>query len=1118
MSGGPEFLKVEKPLVDQLVGMGPFWKHTTGSLDHPSVSARSTFREVLLLDDLRAALKRINTRDGTAWLDDSRISQAVSELDRISKPKLMEANQESTRLLLEGCVVEGLPDWDNGRSRTIHYIDWEHPENNTFRVINQFRVDTPGKAKDFICPDLVLFINGIPVVVIEAKSPNVAEPIAEAVDQLRRYSNQRKASGEVEDNEGNEKLFFTNQLLVATSFDEARVGTIGADAEHFAPWRDTAPLKPDDVKKLLGKTGPDDTLSAQETLVAGLFTPAHLLDVIRHFTTYQTTGGRTVKIACRYQQFRAVQAAVARLQSRKTRKQDGEVDRRGGLIWHTQGSGKSLTMVFLVKKLRSIPALRKFKIVLVTDRTDLQQQLSKTAAATGETVEVGDSMKAVQKLLAKKGPGLVFAMIQKYRERDLDIPDASGNGPSGNASGSLSGIPASSSGTPSGNSASGNGASGTGAQVLNDDDSILVLVDEAHRSHASALHASLLAAIPNCARIGFTGTPIIMGAKKRTHDIFGEFLDRYTIKESEADGATVPILYEGRSADGAVADGGDLDQLFDHWFKDRPDDERDAIKKKYATKGAVLGEAEDLINAKADDMLRHYVENILPNGLKAQVVAYSRLAAIRYQGALAAARDKLVKEAGALDAETRALDDEKLADLPKKTRAAVRAWRHLDVLKALEFATIISPKHNDPNEWEQWSDGSAIETAIERFKRRLDKEKTLKTDPLAFLCVKSMLLTGFDAPVEGVMYLDRPIKEAELLQAIARVNRSDTPQKAAGILVDYHGVANHLKEALAAYSQEDIEGALQSLKDEIPKLRDRCQRAVDLFKSRGVDLDDEEGCIQLLKDEKLRAEFTVKLKHFLTSLDIVLPRPEGLPFVTTAKKLAMIYARARTRYREGMPVLAKSIGTKVRELIDQHVVSLGIDPKIAPISITDAKFEAHVSGQKSSRAMASEMEHAARHHIKKHMAEDPVHFEKLSERLEKILEENGDNWDQLALALKPFMEEVKAGRKTDDTGLDPTLEAPFFDLLKQEIEHDHKMPESERAQLVQQTRDLVGLVRRESTLIGFWKNASRQEELRGQVFTFLTDLDLVDFDRADEVADRIMELAKANQDKLGQTA
>lgn len=1080
MSGGPEFLKVELPFLQQLRALG--WKHTTGSLDSAAACGRESFREVLLGQELKDALRRINLRDGKPWLDDSRIAQAVSALQRISKPRLMEANQEATQLLLGGCNVEGLPGWDSGRSQTLHYIDWQHPERNVFRAINQFRVDTPGKSKEFIAPDIVLLINGIPIVVIECKSPSVVEPIAEAVNQLRRYSNQRKAAGEVEDNEGSEKLFFTNQLLVASSFDEARVGTIGADAQHYAPWRDTAPLKMEDVKKALGKTGKGELLSQQETLVAGLLTPAHLLDVIRHFTTYQTPAGRTIKIVCRYQQFRAVQAAVARLQTGKTRLQDGEVDRRGGLIWHTQGSGKSLTMVFLVRKLRSIPALRKFKVVLVTDRTDLQTQLSKTAVAAGESVEVGNSMSAVQKLLRIKGPALIFAMIQKYRDHDHED-----DGPAAT--------------TPT-------------AAVLNDDDSILVLVDEAHRSHASALHGNLLAAIPNCARIGFTGTPIIMGAKKRTHDIFGEFLDRYTIKESEADGATVPILYEGRSADGAVAEGGDLDQLFDHWFKDHADDEREAIKKKYATKGAVLGEAEDLIKAKADDMMRHYVEHILPNGLKAQVVSYSRLAAIRYQAALEKARDALVLAAEALDESQCTLDDEALADKPRKVRAAVRAYRQLPLLKSLEFATVISAKHNDPNEWAEWSDAKEIELHVERFKKRLVHADPTKQDRLAFLCVKSMLLTGFDAPVEGVMYLDRTIREAELLQAIARVNRTDTPQKAAGILVDYYGVAKHLKEALAAYSADDIDGALQSLKDEIPKLRDRCQRALDVFKARGVDLhDDEEGCIQLLKDEKLRAEFTVKLKQFLTSLDVVLPRPEGLPFVRPAKNLAMIYARARARYREGMPVLAKSIGAKVRELIDEHVVSLGINPKIAPLSITDAKFDAHVAGQTRPRAMASEMEHAARHHIKKHMAEDPVYFQKLSERLEEILKECGQNWAQLTLALKPFLNEVKAGRTVDNSGLD-AVEAPFFDLLKQELEHDHKLHEKERAQLMQYTRDVVRLIREESRLVGFWRNAMRQEELRGQVFTFLTDLDLVEFSRADEVSDAIMELAKANQSKL----
>jgi type I restriction enzyme R subunit len=212
-----------------------------------------------------------------------------------------------------------------------------------------------------------------------------------------------------------------------------------------------------------------------------------------------------------------------------------------------------------------------------------------------------------------------------------------------------------------------------------------------------------------------------------------------------------------------------------------------------------------------------------------------------------------------------------------------------------------------------------------------------KTDPLAFLIVKSMLLTGFDAPIEGVMYLDRPIREAELLQAIARVNRTGFGKRC-GIVVDYYGVAHHLKEALAAYADEDVDGALASLKDEVPVLRDRHLRVVDLFRSAASRTwPTPKPASRRWADEKLRAEFAVKLKAFLATLDTVLPRPEGLPYSPDAKKLAYIYARARNRYKD-TPVLGKDVGAKVRKLIDDHVISLGVDPKIPPIQLTDADF------------------------------------------------------------------------------------------------------------------------------------------------------------------------------------
>ena len=294
--------------------------------------------------------------------------------------------------------------------------------------------------------------------------------------------------------------------------------------------------------------------------------------------------------------------------------------------------------------------------------------------------------------------------------------------------------------------------------MLNEDESILVLVDEAHRSHASALHANLLRALPNCARIGFTGTPIIMGAKKRTHDIFGDFIDRYTIRQSEEDGATVPILYEGRTAEGAVSDGRDLDELFEDMFQDKSADELEAIKRKYATKGHVL-EAPKLIEAKARDMLRHYVEHILPNGFKAQVVAYSRLAAVRYHRGLAAGP----RRAGRGGRKPRAGASAVWTTRPCKTdprRCAQRSGRGETSisLRRLEFAPVISPDNNDDPAWREWTDAARIEARITRFKKPLLHQDPDKADPLAFLIVKSMLLTGFDAPIEGVMYLDRPIR------------------------------------------------------------------------------------------------------------------------------------------------------------------------------------------------------------------------------------------------------------------------------------------------------------------------------------------------------------------------
>ncbi len=770
-------------------------------------------------------------------------------------------------------------------------------------------------------------MNGIPLVVIECKSPSIAQPMDAAIEQLMRYSNQR---GWIEADEGAERLFHTNQLLVATWLHEARAGTIGATAEHYLEWKDTSPVPLAAVAEDLGV----EKLRSQELLVAGMLRPAHLLDLVRNFTLFSEAAGKTRKIVARYQQFRAVHEAIRRLSTGATRQTSRtRTDERGGIIWHTQGSGKSLTMVFLVRKMRTLPALRPFKVVVVTDRINLEDQLAGTARLSGDNVQRATSTQDLMAKLRESGPGLVFGKIQLVQDRDDEAEV-------------VEFVPRREGGLAPVQMAADRAAETIryGAfPVLNESERILLLVDEAHRSHTSTLHLNLMEALPNAAKIGFTGTPILMGARQKTHDIFGSFIDRYTIRQSEDDGATVPILYELRAVSAGVAGGGTIDQLFDDMFRDRSEAEREAIRQRFATVSTVL-EAPDLIARKAEDMLRHYVDNVLPNGFKAQVVATSRLAAVRYQQAFVDARGRLLARIDALTPAQLQFTEEELEAKDPETQFLVRAARRRGLIERLEAAAVISGSHNQDPAWNEWSDKGKVKVRVERFKKPLIHEDPTRTDPLAILSVKSMLLTGFDAPVEQVLYLDRFMQGADLLQAIARVNRT-APNKTAGLVVDYFGIGRRLRDALAVYAEEDVEGAATDITAELPKLEERHGNVLSLFHKNGVpDIAKVNDCVDLLRDNRLRADFIGRLSAFLTVLELFRTRPEGRPYLRDAKLLGFIAKMAANLYRDEQLDLA-GVGHKVRELIDDYVVSNGIDPKVPPISITSAEFLAAVDGK-----------------------------------------------------------------------------------------------------------------------------------------------------------------------------
>ena len=1062
MTSGPEWDQVERPLLDQLAFLG--WETLIWSERRSDDKvSRLSDRDVLLEQRLRSALKRINAGPNEApWLDEGRVKSVIAELRSMPAGSgLFEANQFCTELLLRGATVSGLEGWDGGRDRTVDFIDWDEWSANDFLAVSQFTVATPGRAPN-IRPDVTLFVNGIPLVVVEAKPPGNDAGITDAIDQLRRYANQR--GGDMA--EGAEQLFWTNQLTVATTGERAEAATFSALPEHYAAWQDPHPSTVDEVADALGKSA--EAVTQQELLTAGMLAPERLLDIVRHFTVFkETDAGRTVKIAARYQQYRGVHKALRRLLDGATRAEDGHVDRRGGIIWHTQGSGKSLTMVFLIRAMRSHPLLRQFKIVLVTDRTDLQIQLNDTASLTGETVKVARRAAEVSELLSQPGPGVVMAMIQKYRDTPVDGGDGLG--------------------------------AGEGFGTLNSSESILVMVDEAHRSQASVLHANLMGAVPNAARIGFTGTPIIMGRRRKTLEIFGGYLDRYTLRESEADGSTVPILYEGKTTDAAVKGASKMNQHFFGWFRGLTDQQRQTLQRKYANAAEVL-EAPELIAAKAKDMLRHYVGTVMPDGFKGMIVATSREACLRYYDALNEARDELVDE------------------LERRRPAA-----QVDLIRGLQFAPVISGDHNDPARYAEWTDKVRQQVHINRFKLPLGPTGENR-DPLALLIVKSMLLTGFDAPQAQVIYLDRLIQEAELLQAVARVNRT-APKKSYGLVVDYYGVFAQLNQALAVYAGADgivdpnAEGALRPLSAEIGKLEPQRQRVRQIFVQRGVEpaatIKAVESCILLLGDERLRADFDVALRTFLNTFDTVLPRPEALPFVDDVNLLGEIQVQTRRRYRDTPDgdFDPRKYKEKVRKLIDDHIMALDLSQKIPPMRITDPAFGAYLDEIGSHRAKASEMENAVRHHIREHIDEDPAYYSKLSERIDEIIGRLEDRWEQLALELGDLIDEINTGRTDDDnTGLDPVAELPFHGLMAERVASS--APDAAE-RLIVLTVSLVAEIRRITGAIGFWDNPTKQDELRKAVKLQLDGSDLFAYGAGlDELAVELVAIAKANQHRL----
>ena len=692
--------------------------------------------EVVLRQVLRSELqKRTFTFAGKSYpLSEKAIDNLIAE---VCSPALNEglltANERLYNHLLYGISVTEFVDGKKA-SPTVALIDWQNPANNSFVFTEEFTVTRSGGVENRR-PDIVCFVNGIPLVVIEAKRPDGNAKKGPTIDEGISQSLRNQRHDEIP------LLFAYSQMLLSINGNEGRYGTCGTPAKFWAAWREED-ITDAEMYAIKNKTLKDEQLAAlfshrptkdldwyqsltaagelavtgQDQLLISLLSPARLLEMTRYFTLFDKKAG---KIVARYQQVFGIKRLIERINTRSV-----TGGREGGVIWHTTGSGKSFTMVFLSKALILHESLKQCRIVVVTDRVDLETQLSKTFASGGELAGKKDKEAAMatsgKRLAEQIGKGterIIFSLIQKFNTA-TKMPEC-----------------------------------------VNNSSDIIVLIDEGHRSQGGENHIRMKQALPNAAFIAFTGTPLLKDDK--TTNKFGPIVHAYTMQRAVEDQTVTPLLYEERIPDLDVNERA-IDSWFERITEGLSDEQKADLKRKFAKKGQVYG-ADDRIRLIALDIANHFVKNI-DEGLKGQLACDSKASAIKYK-------------------------------------------KYLDEARLFESAVVMSPPDSregntavdeaaTPEVTQWWKDniGSQDEQAytkhlIERF----DKDDSLK-----ILIVVDKLLTGFDEPKNAVLYIDKPLKEHNLIQAIARVNRLH-PKKKFGLLIDYRGILAELDTTIQKY-------------------------------------------------------------------------------------------------------------------------------------------------------------------------------------------------------------------------------------------------------------------------------------------------------------------------------
>ena len=693
--------------------------------DYPE---REDYGDVVLVERLREALTRINPK-----LPGDAIEDAVRQIMIPQSPSLIMNNKAFQKMLTDGADVSVKQSDGGYRTEKAYLFDFENPLNNDFMAVNQFTVVEHGSEKR---PDLVVFVNGIPLVVIELKSASDENvDITDAYHQLQTYLNTVSS------------LFTYNSFLVISDGSNARAGTLTADEDRFMVWRT---IEGDEVAP--------QSVPQLEVLIKGMFEWVRFLDIIRHFVLFQSDGTETIKILAGYHQYHAVNKAV----ESTMRATHEKGDRRIGVIWHTQGSGKSLSMVFYAGKLVISRQLENPTIVVITDRNDLDDQLYSTFLKSKELlrnipVQAEDRQHLRELLNNRTSGGIIFTTIQKFAPT-MELKESDSIYTADAAAESQAEYD----------------------QVLTDRKNVIVIADEAHRSqygfgaqvvkgkteaHIKYGFAKYMRdSLPNASFIGFTGTPVEL-TDKNTRAVFGDYIDIYDMTRAVEDGTTVKIFYESRIAKLELPEEMKprIDAEYEEITEHQEYTQREKLKSKWARLEAIVG-ARERVRQIAHDIVEHFEKRELSQeneGGKGMIVVMSRRIAI---------------------------------DLYKEIVALRPDW-HSDDLMQGKIKVVMTGSSSDPPEWQPFIGTKASrETLAKRMKDR--------NDELKLVIVRDMWLTGFDVPSMHTMYVDKPMSGHNLMQAIARVNRV-FKDKQGGLVVDYIGIAENLKDALSQYTESD---------------------------------------------------------------------------------------------------------------------------------------------------------------------------------------------------------------------------------------------------------------------------------------------------------------------------